>query len=315
MTPFQESLRARAAESPRRIAFPEVGDERIDEAVAFLAKERLVEPVPVGASGVDPEDDLDLYAGRLVERRAHKGMTLEEAREHARDPVMRAGLMVGMGEVDGSVAGAAHPTPHIIRASLWCVGTAPGVSTLSSCFFMALPDLRGEGPAVLTYTDAGVVPDPDAQQLSEIAASGVASHEAVVGDAARVAFLSYSTRGSASGPSVDRVREALALFRERCPDTPVDGELQVDAALVPSVARSKAPGSPVDGRANVLVFPDLDAGNIGYKLTQYLAGAQAIGPFLQGFARPVCDLSRGATVDDITAAAAIALLQAASETG
>jgi phosphate acetyltransferase len=218
--------------------------------------------------------------------------------------------MVRRGEVDASVAGAVHSTGDVLRAALWCVGTAPGIGTISSSFYMVVQDFRGRGSEVLTYTDGAVVPDPSPRQLSEIAVAAALARPRIVGDEPRVAFLSYSTRGSAAGALVDRVVEALRLFRERLPDVPADGELQADAALVASVGERKAPGSSVAGHANVLVFPDLDAGNIAYKLTQRVGGALALGPIVQGLDRPCCDLSRGASPDDIVETACITALLA-----
>jgi phosphate acetyltransferase len=217
---------------------------------------------------------------------------------------------VRRGEADGSVAGAVYATADVLRAALTCVGAAPGVSTVSSSFYMVVRDFRGRGEEVLTFTDAGVVPAPTTPQLADIAVAAAGARRRVVGDEPRVAFLSYSTRGSASGAGIDQVREALELFRQRMPDVPADGELQADAALVEAVALRKAPGSNVAGRANVLIFPDLNAGNIAYKLVERLAGAIAIGPIIQGLAKPCNDLSRGATWEDIVDVACVTALMA-----
>jgi phosphate acetyltransferase len=229
------------------------------------------------------------------------------------DPLHFAGLLVRAGEADGAVAGVQHETAKVIRAALRTIGTAPGARTVSGAFYMVLPYFEsGDRPEVLTFTDSGVVPDPDAQQLAEIAGQAAEMRTVIVGDEPRVAFLSYSTLGSAEGASVEKMRAALGAFRSAHPGLAADGELQADTALVEAVARRKAPASPVAGRANVLVFPDLNAGNIAYKLVERLAGATAIGPVLHGLARPFNDLSRGADADDVLWVACVTALMAAT---
>lgn len=303
---FRGELLGRAAARRARLVLCEGGDERVREAAERLAADGIAEVLLLGGPGRAPADDprLAAVAELLRARRPDRVRDGIHALDLASDPLRFGAGLVALGEADGCVAGAQASTADVIRAALWAIGTAPGTSVASSAFYMVHPDGR-----VLTFTDCAVVPEPEPGQLAEIALAAVRDRARLVGDEPRVAFLSYSTRGSAGGPAVERVRAALARFRELAPGVAADGELQADAALVPSVAQRKAPGSPVAGAANVLVFPDLDAGNIGYKLVQRLAGAVALGPLLQGLARPMSDLSRGASVDDIVEVAAMVALQ------
>ncbi|HEU5051076.1 MAG TPA: phosphate acyltransferase [Gemmatimonadales bacterium] len=306
---FRRSLLERARARRPRLVLAEGEDPRVQAAAERLRRERIAEPILIGPGGIDPGRDprLQRVADHLRGRRPDRIHDGVHALDLAADPLHFGASLVAFGEAEGCIGGAVRTTAEVIRAALWALGTAPGVSILSSAFYMALPDGR-----VFTFTDCAVVPEPTPPQLAEIALSAARDRSRLVGDTPRVAFLSYGTRGSAEGPRIDRVREAVERFRELAPGIVADGEIQVDAALVPEVSERKAPGSLLAGRANVLVFPDLDAGNIAYKLVQHLGGASAIGPILQGLPRPMSDLSRGATADDIVEVAAMVALQGES---
>lgn len=315
---FLDSLAARLSGASRRIGFPEAREVRTREAIRQLSTGGLVQPVVIEDfyEVADLLDDLPglelLDPASLDVRRSVSGLLPVELKENATDPLVAAVALLKAGRIDGIVAGAHNPTATVVRAGLRVLGTAPGLDTVSGCFYMVVPGWEGTPEQVLTFADAAVVPHPSASQLADIAEAACRARPLVVGDEPRVAFLSYSTYGSAGGESVARVREALDIFRTRCPDVVCDGELQVDAALSPEVAERKAPGSPLRGQANVLVFPDLNAANIGYKLLRTLGGAHALGPILQGLAGPLNDLSRGASIDDIVRVAYITALMAGS---
>jgi phosphate acetyltransferase len=305
---YRETLRRRAAARGATILLPESGDLRVQAAAARLRSEGIADAVLIGPGALEPAKDprLPRVAQLLRDRRPDQVEDAVHAIDLASDPLRFAAGLVALGEADGCVAGAVHTTAEVLRAALWTIGPAPGVSCVSSAFYMVHPDGR-----VFTFTDCAVVPEPTPDELASIALGAARDRTRLVGDTPKVAFLSYSSNGSARGPAIDRVREAVARFRERAPDIVVDGELQVDAAIDAEIGLRKAPDSPLAGQANVLVFPDLNSGNIAYKLVHRLGGCVALGPLLQGLARPMSDLSRGASTEDIVEVAAMVALQGA----
>ncbi|WP_412067655.1 phosphate acetyltransferase [Rubrivirga sp. IMCC43871] len=318
-------LHDRARALRKRIALPEGEDPRTIRAAAWLAEHGVVKPILIGAEAtvrrvaseegvalgsiaiVDPAttERRQAYAQALFNKRKHKGLTYEGALELSGDVLYFGDLMVDAGDADGCVAGAAHPSPDVIRAAIQVLGVAADSALVSSFFLMVLPDGRP-----LTYADCGVNAAPSPDQLASIGIDAAANHRFLTGQEPKVAFLSFSTKGSADHPAVDAVRTATETAQARRPDLAIDGEFQFDAAFVPSVGERKAPGSAVAGVANVFVFPDLGAGNIGYKITQRVGGAEAYGPVLQGLRLPANDLSRGADWEDIANVATITAIQA-----
>ncbi len=322
-----ERIKERAKGKRGRIVLPEGDDERIIRAAAEITAQGIAEVTILGkkekitslAAGLgvslegvrvlDPAEGESLadYAQRFQELRQKKPLSLERARERMQDPLFFGAMMLKGKEVDGYVAGASHPTADTLRAGLQIVGLAPGIEVVSGAFLMIIRRFLGERDKPLLFADCAVVPDPTPSQLASIAVSSARTYRELVGDEPWVAFLSFSTKGSAQHSLVEKLREAVKLAQEVSPQLKLDGELQADAALLPQVAQKKAPHSEVAGKANVLIFPDLNAGNISYKLVQRLAGAQAIGPIIQGLSQPANDLSRGCSVDDVVNLAAITL--------
>jgi phosphate acetyltransferase len=317
-----EEIKNKAIKLNKTIVLPESHDERVLKAAEILAREKIVSVITLGNDDRVRSDakkiDVDLTGIRVIDPstsdklsdftnlyfnlRKHKGVTVEKARETVLRDLFFAAMMVKEGMADGSVAGSSASTADVMRAGIQCVGIPDGISIVSSFFLMIFPE------KVYSFADCAVVPDPDANQLADIAISTADNHRNLIGEEPRVAMLSFSTKGSAQHESIDKIIDALKVIKDKRPDLEVDGELQFDAAIIDSIGKKKAPGSTVAGNANVLVFPDLNSGNIGYKIAQRLGGAEAVGPMVQGLNKPFFDLSRGCSVDDIVNTASIAAL-------
>lgn len=320
--PFVEEIRQKTKLLNYRVAYPDAEDVRTLKTARFVLDNKIAKPVLIGQierlnklanensislDGIEivqpgKSNNFDFYCNKLFEKRKEKGLTFDQAKDLTLNPIYFAGMMLDANEVQVVVGGNVSATADIIRSAIYTVGVAPGISIVSSYFIMVLSQ------RLLCFADCAVNPDPTSEQLADIAITSAKNFSAVTGLKPTVAMLSFSTKGSAKHPLVDKVLSATNIIKEKAPYLLVDGEMQADAALIPEIGERKCKGSPVAGKANVLIFPNLDAGNIGYKLVERLAGAQAVGPIVQGLAKPYCDLSRGCSVDDMINVTAICSL-------
>ncbi|MDD5194978.1 MAG: phosphate acyltransferase [Candidatus Omnitrophica bacterium] len=302
-------LRQRAKENPKKIVFPESTDERVLAAIQYIVKEKIAQPLVLTHDNLEPEKQEE-FANMIFERKQAKGMTFEEARELIENPLYYAAMMTKCGYADGFVAGATYTSSVVIKAAISCLDVDKNLGLISSCFLMAVPNCQYGENGTFIYADCGVIPYPTSEQLAQIAISSAHFAKEVLDFNPHVALLSFSTKGSAEGRWVDKIKEAVAIAKSKNTYFAIDGELQADAALVPEIAKRKLGNSPVAGKANVLIFPNLDAGNICYKLTQRLANARAVGPIILGTEQPCSDLSRGCDVDDVIDCTAITVVRA-----
>ena len=328
-----EEIKNKARSDKKRIVLPEGYDLRVIEAASILKKEKIAEPILLGEKEniikvakhasinienvkiTNPEQDVtDEDIELFYNLRKHKGINREAACTYIKQPLLYGALMVRKGMADGSVSGAVNTTANTLRAAIWLIGPAKGIKVVSSCFVMIVPDCTYGEHGIFIYADAGIVPDPTSEELASIAIASAKTSRMFIKSEPKIAMLSFSTKGSASHKLVDKVIKATELARKMCPDLQIDGELQADTAIVPEIAKIKAPKSNVAGEANVLIFPNLETGNISYKLTQRLAKAQALGPLLQGLKKPAHDLSRGCSISDIVNISAITAIQAQHST-
>lgn len=302
-------LRAKAAKDPKVIVLPEKEDQRMVSAVKIIEKEKIAKVVFLGKNDLDNKK-IDMFAEEYFNLRQYKGITKEEAQEVMKNPLFYAAMMVRHRQADGFVAGAANTTSDVARAAIHCLEPDSAINTVSSAFIMIVPSCEFGENGLFIFADCGIIPDPTARQLAYIAITTAELGEKVLGISPKVAMLSYSTKGSASGRFVDEIRQAVKLVGEINPNLCVDGELQLDSAIIPEVAKIKDPNTKLGGQANILIFPNLEAGNIGYKLVERLARARAIGPILLGLNYPCSDLSRGCSVDDIVDCTAVTVIRA-----
>lgn len=304
-----EEIRAKARSNPKTIVLPEYSEPRTIEAVRIIEREKIANVILLTEDKISSQDK-ERYIQEFYEMHKAKGLSIDEVRKIFEDTLYYAAMMTRDGKAEGFVAGASHTTPNVARSAIRCLGIEDGIGVACSCFIMFVPNCPFGEKGTLLFADCGIIPDPNPRQLASIAMSSAQLAKKVFNLVPRIALLSYSTHGSAKGRTIDKVVEAVGLLREASPDLSVDGELQVDAAIVPEVAQLKYPDSPLGGRANILIFPNLDAGNIGYKLVQRLSNARAVGPLMLGLKKPCSDLSRGCSVDDIVDCVAVTAIRA-----